>query len=77
MNIVIAFVIKQLADLLLGSEVFIRVVATVERWADKEISGAEKRIGVLDELEVIGLKLSKSLANFAVEIAVQYLRNKT
>jgi len=76
MNTVVAFLIQQLADIVLGSDVFTRIVGAVERWADKEISGAEKRTGVLDELEVIGLKLTKSAANFGVELAVQYIRTK-
>ena len=76
MNTLIAFLIKQLADVVLGSDVFPRIVGAVERWAEKEISGAEKRKGVIDELEVIGLKLTESLANFGVELAVQYIRTK-
>jgi hypothetical protein len=32
--------------------------------------------GVLDELQVIGLKMSKSLANLGVELAVQLLKAK-
>lgn len=77
MNTLIAFLIKQLADAVLGSEVFPRIVAAVERWSEKKISGAEKRSGVIDELEVIGLKLSESLANFGVELAVQYIKTKS
>lgn len=74
MNAIIAQTIKLLASLLLDSDTFERVIATVERWADKEISGAEKRTGVLNELEIIGLKMSKSLANLLVELAVQYIK---
>ena len=76
MNKLIFFLLKQVVDLILGSDVFGRVLAAVERWADKEISGLEKKQGVLDELEIIGLKLTKSGANFAVEAAVQYLKAK-
>ena len=74
MNGVIAFLISQLAGAILGGDVFTRILGTVERWAEKEISGAEKRHGVLDELEVIGLKLTESAARFGVELAVQYLQ---
>ena len=63
-----------LASLILGSDVFTRVLGVVQRWADKEISSAEKREGVLDEIEIVGLKLSKSLANLAVELAVSYTK---
>ena len=76
MNAIIPFLIKQIVDLILGADVFERVLATVERWADKQISGIEKKQGVIAELEVIGLKLSESAANFAVEAAVQFLKAK-
>jgi len=76
MNAIVLFLLKQVVDLILGSDVFERVLAAVERWADKEISGLEKKQGVLGELEIIGLKLTKSGANFAVEAAVQYLKAK-
>ena len=74
MNGVIAFLIGQLAGAILGADVFTRILGSVERWAEKEISSAEKRHGVLDELEVIGLELTESAARFGVELAVQYLQ---
>ena len=77
MNTVIAQAISLLASLILGSEVFARVLGTVERWAEKEIASAEKRHGVLDELQVIGLQLTESAARFGVELAVQYLKRVT
>ena len=76
MNTLITFLLKQIVDLILGSNVFERVLATVQRWSDKEISGLEKRDGVVAELEVIGLKLTNSAANFAVEAAVQFLKSE-
>lgn len=74
MNLILSQVINLIASLLLGSEVFDRILATVERWADKEVKPADKRHGVLDELEVIGIQLSESLSRFGVELAVQYLK---
>lgn len=74
MNTIISQAISLIASLLLGSEVFARILGTVERWAEKEIASAEKRHGVLDELEVIGLKLTESAARFGIELAVQYLQ---
>ena len=74
MNTIILQAINMLATLILGSDVFTRVLGVVQRWADKEISSAEKRAGVLDEIEIIGLKLSKSLANLAIELAVTYTK---
>jgi hypothetical protein len=76
MNGIVFFLLKQVVNLLLGSGIFERILAVVERWADKEISGIKKKQGVLDELEIIGLNLTKSGANFAVEAAVQYLKAK-
>jgi len=77
MNTVIAQAISLIASLILGSEVFARVLGTVERWAEKEIASAEKRHGVLDELQVIGLQLTESAARFGIELAVQYLKRVT
>ena len=77
MNPIALFLLKQVVDLILGSNVFDRVLGAVERWAEKEISSLEKKQGVLAELEIIGLKLSESAANFAVEAAVQALKAKS
>jgi len=74
MNGVIAFLISQLAGAILGGDVFTRILGTVERWAEKELASAEKRHGVLAELEIIGLELTESAARFGVELAVQYLK---
>ena len=76
MNSVIAFLLKQVVDLILGSDIFERVLGSVQRWSEKEISGLEKKAGVVAELEVIGLKMTNSAANFAVEAAIQYLKAK-
>ena len=72
----ITFLIKQLANALLGADTFNRILASVQRWADKEISGLEKKQGVLSELEIIGLKLTEQLANLGIELAVAFIRSK-
>lgn len=72
MNLVVAEAIRFLANILLGIVNFERILATVERWADKEIASAEKREGVIAELSVIGIELSESLCRAGVELAVQY-----
>lgn len=71
-----AFLMKQLADLVLGGDLFTRIQATVERWEEKEVSGLEKKAGVLAELEIIGIELSASMANWAIEMALQLVRTK-
>ena len=72
----ITFLIKQLANALLGADTFNRILASVKRWADKEISGLEKKQNVLSELEIIGLKLTEQLANLGIELAVAFVRSK-
>lgn len=74
MNVIVIQAIKFFANMILGSGVLDRVVPFVKKWADKEISGLEKRQGVVKELEVIGLGLSGSLTNLAIELSVQYLK---
>ena len=57
-NPIVAFLIPQVVNLILGSGVLERVAGVVQRWAEKEIAGHEKMTGVLNELEVIGLHLA-------------------
>jgi hypothetical protein len=75
-NVIIGYAIKYLASIVLGSGVFERILAVVERWAQEKASGAAKRHGVLDELEVIGLGLTESLARLGIELAVRYVKTK-
>lgn len=70
----LAFLINQIAKIILGSDIFARILGVVERWAAEEVSSAEKRRGVLAEIEVIGLKVTESAARLGIELAVQYLK---
>ncbi|GEM_PF-2784445 len=74
MHVLIGYLITQIANILLGPDVFPRILGIVQRWAEKEISSAEKRKGVLAEVEIIGLELTESMARFGVELAVQYFK---
>lgn len=74
MNIIVVQAIKFLANLILGSGILDRIIPFVEKWSEKQVSGLEKQQGVIKELQVIGLGLSTSLTNLAVELAVQYLK---
>ena len=74
--LIVTETISLLANLLLGSDVFTRILGSVERWADKEISGAQKKAGVLAELEVIGLQLLEWEANLGIELAVAFLNKR-
>lgn len=73
-SIIVSNAINILASILIGRNVFPRILSVVEQWAEKEISAADKRHGVLNELEIIGLKLTESAARLGVELAVQYLK---
>lgn len=75
-NILLAQAVKFLAELILGSDVFNRVLGVVQRWDAKEISGLEKKSGVLKEFELLGLNLTGAFANLAVELAVAYVGYK-
>lgn len=73
-NIIIQQTIQILASMILGSDVFTRVLGVIKRWEEKQISGLEKKEGVLKEFELIGLKLTGWLANIAIELAVGYTK---
>ena len=75
-NIILQQAFMLVARLVLGSGVLDKVLVLVTEWADKKIDGAAKREGVLDAMEVAGLKLSKSAANLAVELAVTLIQKK-
>jgi hypothetical protein len=74
MNLVIAQAIQFLANIILGMSNFDRILGSVQRWADAKVASAEKRHGVLAELEVIGIELSESLMRLGIELAVAYLK---
>jgi len=75
-NIILITAINIVAKLVLGSGVFDKILALVTEWADKKIDGAAKRQGVLDSIEVAGLKLGKSATNLAIELAVTLITKK-
>lgn len=71
-----ATLIKLLANVLIGSDVFKKILAIVIKWENEKIAGAQKRYGVLDEMQVVGLQLAQHLQNLAIELAVSYLKQK-
>lgn len=73
MDYIIRETIRILAKLALGSANFERITTSVARWAKEELTGAEKRHGVLAELNVIGIQLSERLARLGIELAVELL----
>lgn len=84
MTIIITQAIQLLASLVLGSNVFPKILGMVQNWAEKEIAtlndpnnpNSSRRNGVLKDIEEMGLKLSESAARLGVELAVTYLKTK-
>jgi hypothetical protein len=67
-------IIATFAKLILGSNLFERIKATVIRQDDKGIPGSEKRQAVLDELKIIGISAATYLLNLGIECSVAWLR---
>lgn len=79
MNEAIISLISVLANLLLPADTWTRLRAVVERWDDKlvgghKLSGIEKKQGVLDELELLGIHAAQWIANALIDLAVMKLR---
>ena len=71
-NAIILQLIKTLAGLLVGSDIFRAAVGAVQRWETRKLAGLEKKEGVLVELETIGYQIAGRAANILIELAVQY-----
>lgn len=70
-------ILKILANALLGSGVFDTILSLVRKWAAFQVSGAQKREGVLADLTVAGVQVGESTARLGVELAVNYLKAKS
>jgi hypothetical protein len=70
------FLLKQVAEVILGSGTFDRVQGVIARWEQKELSGLEKQAGAKAEMEMLGIQLTSRLANWAIETAVLLLKDK-
>ena len=74
MDIIVRSVITALAHLLLEEGQFDRIVARVKEWENKTISGIEKKAGVLDDIQRVGVHVTGWLLNLALELAVAYVK---
>lgn len=78
-NAIVVSLIKTLAAALFGSGVLDRILARVRLWAEETFpegmpqadQNAQKRHGVMDDLDTIGLQLSEAQKRLGVELAVQ------
>jgi hypothetical protein len=73
-----SFIITQaidfLASIIIGTDAFNHVKGAVDRWGQKQVDNASKTAGVKQELVVLGVNLTESLTNLAIELAVTYLK---
>ena len=76
LNIVIIEALQLVCSFLLGSGVIDRIEGVVSRWESEAVSNSEKKEGALAELKVIGIHLSGALANFAIETAIQIMKQR-
>ena len=67
--------ISILIKFLIGSNMFNVIEASVIEWAKEQLSGKEKRHGVLAEMQRIGIKASEWIVRLAIELAVGKLRD--
>ena len=70
-------IISSFAKIILGSALFDRIKATVERQEEKLIAGSDKRNAVVHELRVIGVAGASWLINLGIELAVAWLRTQS
>lgn len=68
--------INSFAKFLIGGDRFARVIATVKRVEDPDLSGRAKRELAIAQIEQIGIEIGGWLLNLAIELAVAYVRQK-
>lgn len=88
MNNVLVSLIAALAGILVPNDAYERIKARVAHWEEAEIAEHEwefhrenpdvttnpKKVHVLEDLKLIGIKLSSRLANLLIELAVVQLK---
>lgn len=67
-------IVTMLIKVLIGTDIFEQVEKLVHRWAEGQLSGMEKRHGVLNEVKVMGIKASEWMVRLAIELAVGKLK---
>ena len=67
--------VRKLTQWLVGSSIFGQIEQVVLGVMDLDKTGEEKKQIVLSKLKVLGLGLSKSLTNLAIEVSVSYYKN--
>lgn len=86
MNPLIEIILTSFVRAVLGSEFFVRIEASVHRWAEREVEAIENEKGVLSvgsarrrfvllELEELGIHGAEWAVRTAIELAVGKLQN--
>lgn len=84
MNAIIVHLIRALAAAFFGSGILDRILARVKQWAVAKFpegmpqtdQSSQKRHGVMDDLDTIGLQLSDSQKRLGVELAYQVFKRE-
>jgi hypothetical protein len=82
MNALIIQAIAVLAGLIFGPDengisIFDRITGVVKRWGEKQVPGAEKRKGAMQDIDALdGFVISEQLTRLGIELAVRLLRLK-
>jgi hypothetical protein len=82
MNTLIIQAIAVLAGLIFGTDengisIFDRITGVVKRWGEKQVPGAEKRKGAMQDIDALdGFVISEQLTRLGIELAVRLLRLK-
>lgn len=71
-----AVAIESFAHLLLGSDIFPRVLRVVTRQADNDLTGEQKRAAAIEDFKTVGLELATWATNLAIELAVAWLKTQ-
>ena len=77
MNALIIAAVKLIAKYTLGTGILEQVKAAVDEWATREISGLDKKEGVLNQLKASGLYISQRAFDDAVQLALIWADRET
>ena len=70
------WLLELITKFVIGEQLFVKVQQTVEKVADKNISGKEKKEIAIKELKEVGGDFAEYTLNFALETAVFALKSK-
>ena len=75
-TLIIQNAIILLARAIIGRVNFDKILDLVTAWEEKQITGAQKRQGVLADLTVLGVQIAEGTARTGIQLAVEYLKRK-